>query len=96
MSIRKCSLRNKKFRQIIKKKTKKNEVDVNSIIEGDCHIPELLFEFMCYLIQGPDARLKNSDEDLVKIKSPCSDIIFIISKGRIRPSKHLTSGIALK
>lgn len=51
---------------------------------------------MCNLIQGPDARRKNSDEDLVKIKSLCSDIIFIISKGRIRPSKHLTLGMALK
>ncbi|KAK0161759.1 hypothetical protein PV327_008175 [Microctonus hyperodae] len=57
-----------------------NEINLNSIVEGDCHIPELLFEFVSNMIQGPDVRRKNSNEDLVKIKSICSDIISTITK----------------
>ncbi|XP_041986485.1 uncharacterized protein LOC121738481 [Aricia agestis] len=39
------------------------------------YIPDQLFDFICNLIRGPDIRRKNSDENFVKIKSICSDII---------------------
>lgn len=48
------------------------------------------------LVQGPDIRRKNSADDLVKIKSVCSDLIYIVSKGRVKPSKHLTLGMSMK
>ncbi|CAB3232311.1 unnamed protein product [Arctia plantaginis] len=51
------------------------------IILGECNIPEQLFNFVCDLVQGPDTRRKNSSDDLVKIKSVCSDLIYIVSKG---------------
>lgn len=66
------------------------------VIRGECNIPEQLFNFVCDLVQGPDIRRKNSDDDLVKIKSVCSDLIYIVSKGRIKPSKHLTLGLSMK
>lgn len=91
----KCKFQNVAYelRNSIKSsKTKKNvgDVDTKDIIEGECHIPELLFNFICDLVQGPDARRKNSDEDFVRIKSLCSDIIFIVTKGRVKPAKQLT------
>lgn len=51
---------------------------------------------MCNLIQGPDIRRKNSTDDYVKIKSLCQDIIYIITKGHIKPAKHLMLGLAMK
>ena len=80
----------------IKKQNSSETINVNDIIEGDCQIPELLFEFMCNLVQGPDTRWKDSVDDFIKIKSLCSDIIYIITKGRIKPAKHLTLGLAMK
>ncbi|CAF4773203.1 unnamed protein product [Pieris macdunnoughi] len=66
------------------------------VILGECNIPEQLFNFVCDLVQGPDTRRKNSDDDLVKIKSVCSDLIYIVTKGRVKPSKHLTLGLSMK
>lgn len=72
------------LRQSIKNisKTGTNDVTTQTIISGDCEIPEILFEFICDLVQRPDTRRKESTEDLVKIKSLCNDIIFIVSRGR--------------
>lgn len=80
----------------LKRKQRNNEINVDNIIEGDCDIPKLLFDFVCNLIQGPDTRRKNCDEDYIRIKSLYSDIIYTITKGRIKPSKHLTLGLTIK
>lgn len=72
------------------------KITVDDIIKGECEVPEKLFNFMCDLIQGPDYRRRNSDDDLVKIKSICQDIIYCTTKGRIKPSKHLMLGLAVK
>lgn len=69
---------------------------VDDVLRGECEIPDKLFEFMCNLVQGPDIRRKISEDDNVKIKSLCSDIIYIITKGRIKPAKHLALGLAVK
>lgn len=83
------------IRQMEKRKLPSN-LDVDDILEGECDIPDLLFDFMCNLIQGPDTRRKNCDDDFIRIKSICHDIIYTVSKGRIKPAKHLTLGLALK
>ncbi|XP_053947593.1 uncharacterized protein LOC128856322 [Anastrepha ludens] len=62
------------------------DLSVDDVILGECTIPEDLFNFVCDLVQGPDIRRKNSNEDLVKIKSLCSDLIYMVSKGRVKPS----------
>lgn len=72
------------------------DLTVEDVIRGECNIPEELFNFVCDLVQGPDIRRKNSSEDLVKIKSICSDLIYIVSKGRVKPSKHLALGLTMK
>lgn len=40
-----------------------------------------------------DAKIQ---DDYVKIKSLCQDIIYIITKGHIKPAKHLMLGLAMK
>lgn len=80
----------------MKSKNVSTRLHIDNIIEGECDIPELLIEFVTNLIKGPDAMRKKSDEEVTKIKSLCSDIIYIITKGRIRPSKHLALGLAVK
>jgi len=74
-------------------KLPEKNLTAEDIIRGECNIPEELFNFVCDLVQGPDIRRKNSSDDLVKIKSVCSDLIYIVSKGRVKPSKHLTLGV---
>lgn len=74
----------------------RDKLTPDDVILGECNIPELLFNFVCDLVQGPDTRRQNSSDDLMKIKSVCSDLIYIISKGRVKPSKHLTLGLAMK
>ncbi|CAH2109149.1 unnamed protein product [Euphydryas editha] len=80
----------------IKAKKLPEKLTADDVIEGECEIPNKLFDFMCNLIQGPDIRRKNSDEDFIKIKSLCSDIIYITTKGRVKPSKHLKLALAMK
>lgn len=60
---------------------------MDDVIRRECSILEELFDFVCNLVQGPDICHKNSSEDLVKIKSVCSDLIYIVSKGRVKPVK---------
>jgi len=77
-------------------KLPEKNLTAEDIIRGECNIPEELFNFVCDLVQGPDIRRKNSSDDLVKIKSVCSDLIYIVSKGRVKPLKHLTLGVSMK
>ena len=82
-------------KSLIHDKLSKN-VSTENVIEGECQIPNDLFGFISDLVCGPDTRRQNSSEDILTIKSICSDLIFVINKGKIRPSKHLTLGLTVK
>lgn len=82
-------------KSVTHKKLPRNVLTEN-VIEGECEIPDDLFGFISDLVCGPDPRRQNSSEDILKIRSICSDLIFVINKGKIRPSKHLTLGLAVK
>lgn len=73
-----------------------DKVQVEDLLNGECQIPEMLFAFISNLIQGPDYRRKNSSENDIKIKSLCQDIIYAITKGRVKPAKHLMLGLTMK
>lgn len=69
----------------------------DDVLCGECEIPDELFNFMLNLINGPDISNKNSIENSVlKIKSICSNIIYIVSKGRCKPPKNIALGLAMK
>ena len=57
------------------------KVTADDIIFGECEIPDELFNFMVNLINGPDIANEESIENELKIKSICSDIIYVVSKG---------------
>ncbi|KAG5862641.1 hypothetical protein JTB14_004270 [Gonioctena quinquepunctata] len=68
----------------------------DDIIRGECEIPEELFNFIQNLVFGPNFCEKNVDSTTTKIKSICSDIIYAVTKGRCKPAKNLTLGLAMK
>lgn len=71
-----------------------NNLTADDVIDGECQIPEILFKFMQNLIDGPEVSSKETTT--VKITSICSDIIYAITKGRCKPAKNLTLGLAMK
>ncbi|XP_077276997.1 uncharacterized protein LOC143905452 [Temnothorax americanus] len=73
-----------------------SRLTVDDVMNGECEIPEQLYEFMRHLIVGPDISSDDSNQTTVKIKSLCSDIIYMITKGRVKPDKNLNLGLALK
>lgn len=77
------------------RKTPQN-LRIQDVTNGKCEIPEKLFHFISSFIRGPNYRRRNSEEDIVRIKSICFDMIFDLTKGRVKPSKHLMLESALK
>lgn len=71
-------------------------VDSDYIIKGDCGVPEKLREFFSYLVKGSNYHRRQSDDDNIKIDSLCQDVIYIVTKGRVKPAKHLMVGICMK
>lgn len=68
----------------------------DDVIKGECEIPELLFNFMQNIIQGPNISEEDNNQLAVKISSICSDIIYAVTRGRSKPAKNLTLGLAIK
>lgn len=68
----------------------------DDIIRGECEIPQQLLHFMQNLIVGPNAKEINNNEIMTKITSICSDIVYAVTKGRCKPAKNLTLGLAMK
>ena len=61
------------------------KLQVEDVLEGECYIATVLLEFMSNLIQGPSWQRQNSDHD-VRLQSLCSDINYMVTNGRVRPS----------
>ncbi|CAG4981938.1 unnamed protein product [Colias eurytheme] len=81
----------------VKKNPLPTNINVDDVIRGECEIPEKLIEFMQNLIEGPHTPTSElKKEASIKIKSICSDVMYAIHKGRCKPSKHLTLGLAIK
>ncbi|CAD6229692.1 GSCOCG00012125001-RA-CDS [Cotesia congregata] len=69
---------------------------VDDIIREECEIPQELFNFIRNLVYGPNLSEENADLTTTKITSICSDIIYAVTKGRCKPSKNVTLGLAMK
>lgn len=80
----------------IKKKKLPDNIRVTDILEGECETPQVLTDFIRNLVQGPDVRRKTSGNDNFRINSVCQDLIYIVTNGRVKPSKHLMLGLAMK
>lgn len=69
-------LRNSVKRNEARKRSHK--LQAGDITDAECDVPVIMFKFMCNLIQGPDVRRRNA-EDNIKIESLCHNIINMIS-----------------
>ena len=77
------------------KKLPKN-LKIKDIFAGECKVPEMLQQFLKYVICGPDPRRNNSIIKNRRIESICQDVIFAATSGLKIPSKHLQVCLAMK
>ncbi|CAH1099064.1 unnamed protein product [Psylliodes chrysocephalus] len=82
--------------KILKRNKLPDKLRADDIIKGEGDIPKQLYNFIRNLIEGPDMICKDPDCKSVKVVSLCSDIIYAITNGRTKPSKHLTLGLEMK
>lgn len=73
-------------------------VTADDIIRGECEIPQELFDFIRNIVQGPNVYEENGTSTMTRITSIiiCSDIIYATTRGRCKPPKNLTLGLAMK
>jgi len=70
---------------------------LQNILDGEVEIPELLEIFFETLIGGPVRKNQSlTDTKKIRIKSIAQDTIYAVTNGRVKPSKHLQLGLALK
>ena len=72
------------------------DIKLQNIFKGEIDIPEELIFFLTHLIKGPDSRSGNTVQKSCWIKSIAQDIVFAVTGGVVKPSKHLVLGLALK
>ena len=69
---------------------------IQDVKRGEIDVPDIICQFLTYLIGGPDTRRSNSPPKLRRIKSISEDLVFAVTSGKKKPSKHLTLGLAIK
>lgn len=78
------------------RKLPNTHLSLDDIEKGECDIPWFLYELISAIVRGPNPSLDEQQSNTVKIKSLCSDIMFVTSRGRLRPPKNIKLGLALK
>ncbi|XP_045034643.1 uncharacterized protein LOC123475714 [Daphnia magna] len=87
------------LRNIIIKQPRKAlpmKLSLNDILEGEVGIPPLVKEFFECLINGPTSPTKICERKELRIRSLAEDVIFSVTNGRSRPSKHLLLSLVMK
>ena len=72
-----------------------NPVTAESLVKGQGEIPCSLLTFFRTLYTGSSSESKNEKNERL-VKSSCDDAVFITTRGRTKPSKHLCMGLGLK
>lgn len=78
----------------IAKKPLPQDLNVKHIFKGECDIPENLKHFLRHLLISPK-NLKENTKD-IKVLSMADDVIYSVTNGSIKPSKHLKLGLTIK
>ncbi|KMQ92559.1 hypothetical protein RF55_7436 [Lasius niger] len=73
-----------------------NQLTANDLIKGECSVPNMLTEFYSTLLGSTSYRRKRSSQCHRIANSFAQDVIYAVSNGRIKPSKHISLGMALK
>lgn len=66
-----------------------------TVKKGEVETPPELSEFLSELIGGTSSKTKESEHTRRRVKSLAEDIIFSWSKGKLKPSKHITLGLSM-
>ncbi|KAL4702142.1 hypothetical protein ACJJTC_019418 [Scirpophaga incertulas] len=66
------------------------------IDDGEISVPQDLLDFYSTLIAGNNRRRKNNQKCIRQVKSYCEDVVYSIYNGKIKTSKHIMLGMALK
>lgn len=69
---------------------------VADLIAGECDVPQELGDFCQDLLCGCDPRTVKSFECSRRVRSLSQDVIYAVTHGRIKTSKHINYGMALK
>ena len=83
---------------ILEAETKKlpENLTLEDIKEGEVKVPEVVNQFMSYVIGGPDKRKWKNTTKKVRIQSLGDDLVFCSTSGLKKPRKHLELSVALK
>lgn len=73
-----------------------DEVTVDDINAGEVSVPENVKSFFKFLIRGPDSRVVESEKTERRIDSISQDAVYMVSKGLMKPRKHLQLAMSLK
>lgn len=73
-----------------------NTITTEDLILGECKLPEHLTLFFTTLLAAFNYRRRKSAKTTRLVQSFSSDVVFAVSNGEIKPSKHITLGSALK
>lgn len=71
-------------------------ITVQNLIEGECDIPPKLLLLIRSIATDPLSRREISPRKQRQIKSVSNDIIYITTNGKLKTSKHITYGLAIK
>lgn len=80
----------------IKHRKLPNPLNVLDLMNGECDIPKCLDNFYNIILSGPSYRRKSSSKTKRISKSLSSDLIHAVTNGNVKPSKHISFGLALK
>lgn len=70
-------------------------ITANSMISGECEVPEIISDFFSNVISTTKRRQRSSYKQRLS-NSFSEDLIYAVSNGKIKPSKHITLGMTLK
>ena len=95
-SIRACGIYIERKTLSIKTQSLSGNITVLDLIKGGWEIPADVSQFLRKVICNNDPRTVNSCNCTCKVNSIVQDLIYAVSHGKIKTSKHLTLGMTLK
>lgn len=72
------------------------KMTTQDLMNGECEVPQELTDFYTALLTSPHSRRKLIAVREKLVKSLSQDLIYATTNGEVKPSKHITLGLALK
>lgn len=71
-------------------------MSTDDLIAGECAVPARVTQFYSDVLSDPNSRRKPGEVKIRLVKSLSQDLIYATWNGRIKTSKHITLGLAIK